>query len=30
LLGEHTDEVLHDWLALEASEVERLRRACVI
>ena len=30
LLGEHTDEVLHDWLALDASEVERLRRAGVI
>jgi hypothetical protein len=25
-LGQHTGEVLHDWLGLDAEQVEELRR----
>ncbi|HWO42795.1 MAG TPA: CoA transferase, partial [Candidatus Eisenbacteria bacterium] len=30
LLGQHTDEILRSWLALEACEIEELRRQSVI
>jgi CoA:oxalate CoA-transferase len=30
LLGEHTAQVLHDWLQIPASEVEALRRESVV
>jgi crotonobetainyl-CoA:carnitine CoA-transferase CaiB-like acyl-CoA transferase len=29
-LGAHTEEVLHDWLGLEARELEALRRERIV
>ena len=30
LLGQHTDEVLSDWLGLTESEVQRLKDGAII
>jgi len=30
VLGEHSDEVLHEWLSMPDADIEKLRSATVI